>query len=184
MEANRYVGDTSWHPDHSANYNAPGCRFAFYLDPLQAATGALRIIAGSHAPPLHDAIHEAHQRRGGPGHTTEGVSAELGCEREEDVPCHVCVSEPGDLVVFDQGCFHAAFGGSAGRRMCAAVFYLVPRTEREECALRARAEVNNAALASQQIPGYHAAWVANEAGSERRAKWISCLHEYGFDLGA
>lgn len=184
MEANRYVGDTSWHPDHSANYNAPGCRFAFYLDPLQAATGALRIIAGSHAPPLHDAIHEAHQRRGGPGHTTEGVSAEFGCEREEDVPCHVCVSEPGDLVVFDQGCFHAAFGGSAGRRMCAAVFYLVPRTEREECALRARAEVNNAALASQQTPGYYASWVANEVGSERRAKWISCLREYGFDLGA
>eukprot|EP01050_Picozoa_sp_SAG11_P013695 SAG11_NODE_1618_length_4571_cov_11.714733_3_plen_242_part_00 len=39
MEANRYVGSTGWHPDHSCNYNAPGCRFAFYLDPLQADTG-------------------------------------------------------------------------------------------------------------------------------------------------
>ena len=48
------------------------------------------------------------------------------------MPCHVCVSRPGDLTVFDQGCFHAAFGGEAGRRMCAAVFYLLPRNADEE----------------------------------------------------
>ena len=76
-EANRYVGDTSWHPDYSLNYNAPGCRFAFYLDPLTADSGALRIIPGSHAPPLHVTLHDAHQKRGGPGHTTEGLAAEL-----------------------------------------------------------------------------------------------------------
>ena len=46
-EANRYAGDTNWHPDCAVNYNAPGVRFAFYLDPLGADTGALRIIPGS-----------------------------------------------------------------------------------------------------------------------------------------
>ena len=113
---------------------------------------------------------------------------ELGCEREEDVPSHICVSKPGDLTVFDQGCFHAAFGGSAGRRMCAAVFYLVPRNEREERALRARALVNNAAYyePSRRFMrrGYDARWVANEGGSARRAKWVAHLREFGFDLAA
>ncbi len=183
VEANRYVGDTSWHPDYSANYNAPGCRFAFYLDHLDESSGALRIIPGSHYSPLHEILHAAHQRRGGPGHTTEGVAAEFGCEREEDVPCHVCVSQPGDLTIFDQGCFHSAFGGGAGRRMCAAVFYLVPRDASEEEMLRSRAVVNNNALSGHPGgPGYHSSWVQNEGGSVRRARWIGALREYGFDL--
>ena len=147
---------------------------------------ALRIIPGSHASPLHDILHAAHQRAGGPGHTTEGIAAELGCQREEDVPCHVCATEPGDVIVFDQGCFHAAFGGAAGRRMCSAVFYLVPRNETEDAALRARAVVNNAAYYEPsrrfQRRGYDANWIANDGHSERRAKWISCLRRYGFDL--
>ena len=105
------------------------------------------------------------------------------------MPCHVCVSAPGDLTVFDQGCFHAAFGGNAGRRMCAGVFYLVPRNEREERSLRARAQVNNAAYydderRAQGRRAYYDPWVANEGGHPLRAKWISCLREYGFDLEA
>ena len=67
VEANRYVGDTSWHPDYSMHYNAPGCRFAFYLDHLGESSGALRIIPGSHASPLHETLYDAHQRRGSPG---------------------------------------------------------------------------------------------------------------------
>ena len=185
MEGNRYVGDTSWHPDYSANYNAPGCRFAFYLDHLDESSGALRIIPSSHSSPLHDTLHEAHQRRGGPGHTTEGIAAEFGYEREEDVPCHVCVSQPGDLTIFDQGCFHAAFGGGARRRMCAAVFYLVPRNATDEKMLRSRAAVNNNALHGHPGgPGYHRDWTQNEGGSLRRARWIDALREYGFDLGS
>ena len=101
------------------------------------------------------------------------------------MPCHVCVSRPGDLTVFDQGCFHAAFGGEAGRRMCAAVFYLLPRNVDEEEMLRSRAVVNNNALDGHPGgPGYDADWVRNPGGSVRRAKWIDALREFGFDVGS
>ena len=68
--------------------------------------------------------------------------------------------------------------------MCASVFYLRPRTPAEEAMLRSRAQVNNGAL--QDLPGgpgYAPAWVRNEGASSMRAKWISSLREYGFDLG-
>ena len=61
-------------------------RCAFYLDPLGADDGALRIIPSSHAAPLHSTLHEAHQQMGGAGHTTGGVAAELGCASELEVP--------------------------------------------------------------------------------------------------
>jgi hypothetical protein len=158
MEANKYVRNTNWHADHAINYNAPGCRFAFYLDDhLSADTGALRIIPRSHAPPLHSFLHKAHQQCGAPGHTDGGLATALGCARDEDIPAHVISSRPGDLTIFDQAAFHAAFGGGVGRRMvrrsssvhcalwwmssgsvccawlqCSCVFYLVPRTEEED----------------------------------------------------
>lgn len=57
VEANRYVGDTGWHPDHSANYNAPGCRFAWYLDPLAGNSGGepqhVIIAVRTHRAPGH-----------------------------------------------------------------------------------------------------------------------------------
>lgn len=101
------VGDTSWHPDHAINYNAPGCRFAFYLDDLSADTGALRIIPRSHAPPLHSFLHKAHQQCGAPGHTDGGLATALGCARDEDIPAHVISSRPGDLTIFDQAAFRS-----------------------------------------------------------------------------
>ena len=49
-DANRYVGDTRWHPDHHADPDEDcyGVKFAFYLDPVGADSGALRVIPGSH----------------------------------------------------------------------------------------------------------------------------------------
>ena len=95
---------------------------------------------------------------------------------------HVCQSEPGDLVIFDQRCFHAAFGGVDGRRMCSSVFYERPRTEEEVKKLTDRAAIVNAAIASTHPgrPAYGERWVANEAGSERRARWIGELRRLGF----
>ena len=47
-DANRYVGDTQWHPDHHVDPTADcyGAKFAYYLQPVGAETGALRIFRG------------------------------------------------------------------------------------------------------------------------------------------
>ena len=47
IDANRYVGDTGWHPD-SASSRQMAVKYIFYLDELTAETGALRVIPGSH----------------------------------------------------------------------------------------------------------------------------------------
>ena len=41
-DANRYVGDTNWHPDHYVDpeEDCYGIKFAFYLDPVHADSGA------------------------------------------------------------------------------------------------------------------------------------------------
>ena len=85
-DANRYVGNTGWHPDHNVDptKDCYGVKFAYYLEPVDAETGALRLIPGSHKNPLH-------------GDLRENLN-ELGLEIC-DVPGYVCKSEPGDVVL-------------------------------------------------------------------------------------
>ena len=107
-DANRYVGDTRWHPDHRADPSADcfGVKFAFYLDPVDAESGALRLIPGSHRREFHDQLHD----------NLNSLEIDVA-----DVPAYVCRSEPGDVVAFDMRCWHASSGGAAGRRMCTCV---------------------------------------------------------------
>ena len=46
VDANRYVGDTRWHPDHRVDptQDCYGIKFAFYLDSVGPDTGALRLV--------------------------------------------------------------------------------------------------------------------------------------------
>ena len=55
IDGNYMVGDTGWHPD-TASLDYSAAKFCIYPDPLTAATGALRVIPGSHREPLHSAI--------------------------------------------------------------------------------------------------------------------------------
>ena len=88
-DANRYVGDTRWHPDHriDPHEDCYGVKFAFYLDPVDADTGALRLVPGSHKRPLHD-----------------DVRAYVEGQELEQIPNYICVSEPGDVFAFDMRC--------------------------------------------------------------------------------
>ena len=42
-DINRYVGDTRWHPD-TGSLHQYGVKFAYYLQPVDAESGALRLI--------------------------------------------------------------------------------------------------------------------------------------------
>ena len=169
-DANRYVGNTGWHPDHNVDptKDCYGVKFAYYLEPVDAETGALRLIPGSHKNPLHNDLRE----------NLNELSLEI-C----DVPGYVCKSEPGDVVAFDMRCWHASWGGSDDRRMCTVVYYNNPKTPVEDAATRERARSNAKSPEHFNRPGaslYDPHWIANSEGSEKRQRWIDRLDELGF----
>ncbi|MCY3903447.1 MAG: phytanoyl-CoA dioxygenase family protein [Caldilineaceae bacterium] len=169
-DANRYVGHTRWHPDH---YTDPtkdtyGIKFAYYLDPVGAKSGALRVVPGSHREPYHSNV----------GATIRGAGLDI-----PDVPSYVCESLPGDVVAFDLRLWHASWGGSDGRRMCTFVYYNNPKGKAEEDAARNRAANSIRATAQYDRPDdplYPLQWLENRGGSELRQQWIDRLGELGF----
>ena len=48
-DGNYYVGDTPWHSDGTLSNPVGFVKLALYLDPVDAESGALRVILGSHA---------------------------------------------------------------------------------------------------------------------------------------
>ena len=106
-DGNYYVGDTGWHSDgwHPALRHI---KIAFYLDPVTANTGCLRVIPGSHK--IGDGFAEALNREIWQSGGKWGVEG-------RDVPAIPLETKPGDLVCFNHNTKHAAYGGSARRRM-------------------------------------------------------------------
>ena len=91
-----------------------GCKFCIYPEPLDADTGALRVIPGSYRAPLFDALRK--------------VPAIGDDHRIEDFPGYVCRTEPGDVVLFNLNCWHASRGGRPGRTLLDVVYFAYPKT--------------------------------------------------------
>lgn len=106
-DGNYYTGDTPWHRDgYHEHYKH--LKIAFYLDPLTADTGALRVIPGSHR--IHDAYGEDLTLR----MRDPQASWQIG---GAEVPAYALNVEPGDLLVFNHNTFHSAWKGNTHRRM-------------------------------------------------------------------
>jgi len=106
-DGNYYVGDTRWHSD-GWHPQMRHIKLAFYLDPLTANTGALRVIPGSHR--LGDQYADGLQQQ-------IRQSAELWGIEGNQVPAIALETKPGDLLLFNHNTKHAAFGGNQNRRM-------------------------------------------------------------------
>ncbi|MCM5681582.1 phytanoyl-CoA dioxygenase family protein [Schlegelella sp. S2-27] len=81
--------------------------------------GALRVLPGSHHPGFQEALR--------------GLGAEG--EKTADLPAHVIVSEPGDLILLDEHLFHASFGGQT-RRQWRVDFLSAPESAQETALTR------------------------------------------------
>ncbi len=114
-DGSQYYKETSWHTDtNSATASERRIKVQFYLDPLDAATGALRVIPGSH----HAGGEFGRRLRGalqGCLQDSERPLESLGV-RGTEVPCHVLETEPGDVLVWDYHLFHASLGNTDRRR--------------------------------------------------------------------
>jgi ectoine hydroxylase-related dioxygenase (phytanoyl-CoA dioxygenase family) len=108
-DGNFYVGDTRWHSDGYGGRGGPRhIKIAFYLDPVTRATGALRVIPGSHR--LGESYADQLERDISRADTVWGLAG-------SQVPAMALETQPGDVVVFNHDLKHSAWGGSARRRM-------------------------------------------------------------------
>ena len=178
----RYVGDSKWHYD-AGGYDAYGIKFAIYLDPVRADSGALRVIPGTHLRPYHDEVSRFDpigSRWSRAAATPEQKKRAL--EGISSIPCYVCDSDPGDVVAFDLRTYHASLGGKVDRRMCSFTYYNYPHTPAE-----IELTIHNVRGAMRQRDnsadpwnptGYPDHWLANPQHNPRRADWINSLKRF------
>lgn len=118
-EESRYDGsdgnimncNVSWHPD---TYLSPlefkHIKLMFYLDPLNASNGALRVIPGT----CH--WNETYAKRLRDNLPLDSVREAYGVA-PEDIPSFALELEPGDLIVDNFRTLHGSFNGGLGRRL-------------------------------------------------------------------
>lgn len=103
--------ETHWHNDGLFSTGGRNVLFLWYLDPLTAQTGALRVIPGSHEDgPFRRALQEELMRSDAP------LSQAFGTKSDQ-LPAVPIDVEPGDAVLIDYDLFHASFGGGLRRRV-------------------------------------------------------------------
>jgi hypothetical protein len=112
-DGNYYVGDTKWHSDKEPDDPHESFKIAFYLDPVTASTGALRVIPGSthRGDEFLAMLHEAVP------FTTASRPDEFWGVAGADVPAYACESQPGDMLLFNHRIKHSSWGGGDRRRM-------------------------------------------------------------------
>ena len=174
-QANHYAGNRSpWHPDVGPNIH--GCKFVFYLSPVDAESGALRVIPGSHRPEFSDRIKKVHLKDNDPGPPEDpGLAV-------NEVPFCSCDSQPGDAVLFNYLLWHASWHGSDNRRMVSLQYWKNPKTPEEKEAMAAMASgfmkrSHEKLTVAQPYPEF---WLSNPDNSPLRACWIEWLREWGF----
>jgi ectoine hydroxylase-related dioxygenase (phytanoyl-CoA dioxygenase family) len=107
-DGNFYVGDTRWHSDGWRTNGILHIKMAFYLDPVGADSGCLRVIPGSCI--TDDRFAQLLQGEIGRSQELWGIDG-------RSVPAIALETRPGDLLLFNHNTKHAAFGGGARRRM-------------------------------------------------------------------
>ncbi len=120
-EGNFHVGDTRWHGGNGAPLTVRSTKIAFYVEALTKDTGCLRFIPGSHHPEYGKHLEVIKRQFDDPSTKPFGVSG-------PDMHCVAIETQPGDVVVFMENTFHAAFGGQPGRQQHAISFIENPRT--------------------------------------------------------
>jgi hypothetical protein len=111
-DGNIFSCETSWHADtYSAPIEQRHLKLSFYLDPISADSGAIRMIPGTNhyrtdfAERLRRDLNE-------PG----AIASIFGVEPAA-IPSWTLANEPGDLIVWNFRTIHASFNGGARRRL-------------------------------------------------------------------
>ena len=167
IDANRYVENTGWHPD-TGNTVQIAIKYIFYLDPVTANTGTLRVIPGSHL--LRGAERQAFM---------EGV----GDTPLQEVPCQAVDMEPGDVIAFDIRTWHASYGGSKNRRACNLDYFHNPKTPEAIELLLQLGQGHAGSIQhfdTKRKFNYSKNWLDNPHRNPVRQRWIDRFEEIGY----
>ena len=116
-----------WHTDGDESrvkLTSRRLKIMLYLDPLTRDNGAIRVIPGSHRPPLFDTLLPFHKE-----HTRE--SPRFFGLQGQDVPGCAVETAPGDIVILNPWIFHSVYGKVGRRRTIVLKFAGRPRTAGE-----------------------------------------------------
>lgn len=138
-----YGVDSPWHADSAViRWPLRHVKIALYLDPLDGASGALRVIPGTHRdwhwvgdPVWHDVPDYFFGLK---NRDVIWQEPPFGLAPEE-VPHLALATEPGDVLVFPENLLHCAFGTRFPRRQIAISFLQFPWREDQIIHLKARA---------------------------------------------
>jgi hypothetical protein len=103
-----FTGNAGWHTDQGPDVG--GVRFLAHLPPRTAASGALRVISGSHQPGVAQRVR-----------TYWSQDPALQGFNGWPVPAVALETEPGDVIASDVRLFHASAGGE--RRLAWTIEY-------------------------------------------------------------
>lgn len=112
-----------WHADRLGREDTeyPRLKIMLYLDPMQEANGALRVIPGSHRSPMHEELLPF-TRHHIPDQAFFGIPG-------NEVPAQVMRTNPGDMLLFHHSLFHAVYGNQGSRRFIALKFAARPNSD-------------------------------------------------------
>ena len=157
-DAQRFRADTPWHQDSVNPTESRGAgeylmlKVAMYLDDLSEQPGCLQIIPGSHVEGFGQVLRRTLRPQDKPiwadGLTPAGIGP-------IEVPGAVALrTRPGDIIFFDQECFHCSWGGQRGRRILAMTFAQRPTANWHVQWLveHATSEVKSSAFAGSLYP--------------------------------
>ena len=124
----RARAEHGWHTDRPNEPHATTYSFHLYLDKVTADTGSIRVIPGSHRPPLYDDLLPVNEQAADSTVKVYGLGP-------TDMPGVALESDPGDIVFFSQKIYHGVFGKQPGRRYLKLRFVACPETDEQIASL-------------------------------------------------
>ena len=168
-----YFFEAGWHTDDGIGVR--GVKFAAYFDELDAGTGALRLVPGSHHPEQNARLAAYSKRRGRAGGDAEFAAYQAS------FPGYAAATSPGDVIAFDLHTWHASSGGR-DRLAWNAVYLRAPETQDEtDLTLRSAGDSFEQAFRgfdSGRYPVWRD-WLAGAAAHPRRAPVIGRMRRAG-----
>jgi hypothetical protein len=148
-DGNVWYCETFWHSDvYGSPLSTFHVKLSFYLDPLRADSGAIRLIPGSnfYSESYAQALHRDLFNH-------EKINETYGVEGSE-LPAWTLESDPGDLIIWNQRTMHASYNGRERRRSFAITYRESVREEVDESHQTSRTDDRGArkALALPESP--------------------------------
>lgn len=115
-DGNIYRCESEWHVDTVPAADRRATKLLLYLEPIDADSGALRVMPGSHRSNTRVDQLSHYLGFDGPIGSRVGIGG-------HQLPHWVLPSEPGDLVVIDFSLAHSSYGTLSDRRKIALNFF-------------------------------------------------------------